>query len=238
MKKGSRLDKISRRHYEKNILFILIAIIIILVVFFVYGVPLLIKYSVFIGGIKNSDDKYTSKTNSSYIAPPVLDPLPSATNKEKITVSGSAQPKQTIKLYINGKYVDKVTVNENGSFSFENALLDEGDNNISAKSLNLSRESDYSQNVSIKYIDKLPSLDINKPNDQQIISQGDSHISVEGKTDPDALVSINDYQTIVDNDGNFSYLLNLQKGENKIKVVATDEAGNKTIKELSVTLNQ
>ncbi len=238
MKKNSRLEKISRKHYEKNILFIFIGIVIVLIIFFLYGIPFLINFSIFIGSVKNSDDKYTVKNDSQYIAPPVLDPLPNATNKERITISGSAIPKQTIKLYINGKYADKAIVDNDRTFVFKNVLLEEGDNNIMSKSIDLSKESDYSQNIHIAYKNKPPDLEIIKPYDQQIISEGGNHISVEGKTNADALVTVNNYQTIVDNSGKFSYLLNLQKGDNKIKVTATDEAGNQTSKELSVTLNQ
>ena len=49
---------------------------------------------------------------------------------------------------------------------------------------------------------------------------------------------MNEFWAIVDAGGNFSYTLPLQNGENTIKVVATDEAGNKTEYEVKVTYSE
>ena len=64
------------------------------------------------------------------------------------------------------------------------------------------------------------------------------NISVSGATDPGDSVSVNDRLAIVDKDGNFSYSLDLNSGDNKIKVVSSDPAGNQTTKELTVKYQQ
>ena len=48
MSKQSRLEQISKRRFERNILFILLGIIILVVVAFFYAIPLLINFSLYI----------------------------------------------------------------------------------------------------------------------------------------------------------------------------------------------
>jgi hypothetical protein len=57
--------------------------------------------------------------------------------------------------------------------------------------------------------------------------QGD--VSVEGRTDPDCFLVINDYSVEVKSDGKFYWSAVLVKeGTNLIRIVATDRAGNST----------
>jgi hypothetical protein len=238
MSKQSRLEEISRKRSVRNTIFILMGIIILIVVFFFYGIPLLINFSLFIERLGGGNDPSTT-VNALYIAPPVFDPLQDATNSAQITVSGSALPNQTVKIYVNGKYISQSTVGDNKNFIFNNVTLDPGDNTIKAKSVSdQDKESSYSQDIHISFINKAPDLEINSPQNNQAISSGDAQIKVEGKTNPGVRVTINGYWAIVDNQANFSYLLRLQKGENKIKAVASDDAGNQTSKEITVSLNQ
>lgn len=55
-----------------------------------------------------------------------------------------------------------------------------------------------------------------------------SPIIIQGETESDAVVSVNKKQTPVNPDGTFSAVIELQKGENKIEVTATDKAENKS----------
>jgi len=236
MTKQSRLEEISRKRSLRNTIVILAGIICLIVLFFFYGVPMLINLSLLVEKLRGDGDIEVSSNTSSYIAPPVLDLLKDATNSAKTNISGYALPNQVIRLYVNGKYIDKTTVNNNNNFVFRNIILKEGDNNIKAKAIYSDKESDYSQNIQIIYQNKNPDLEISSPRDNQIISNGDAQVKVEGKTDPSVRITVNDYWAITESDGNFSYLLHLQKGENKIKVIAIDNAGNKSEKEIKVRL--
>lgn len=236
MSKQSRLEEIAKRRSERNIIIILAGIIVLVAVFFFYGIPLLINFSLLVEKMRGNKDTEVVVNASSYIAPPVLDALRDATNSAQINVSGSALQSEVIKLYVNGKYLDQVKAGRDKSFIFNYVSLDVGANDIKAKAVILDKESDYSENMHIVYINKEPNLEINSPQDNQSISNGDGQVKVEGKTDPSVRVTVNDYWAIVETDGNFSYLLRLQKGDNTIKVVATDDAGNKTEKEIKVKL--
>ena len=238
MTKQSRLEQISKRRFERNILLILLGIIVLVVVAFFYAIPLLINFSLYILNSRNSNDSGISTNSPLYIPPPILNPLPDATNNSSITVSGSAMPKQKIILFLNDKNTQEVTVGDDKNFVFKNISLNQGDNDIKAKSVNPdNKESDYSSDSHILFNNKPPDLQLNSPQDNQSFS-GNNQIKVEGKSDSGARVTVNGYWAIVDNSGNFSYLLNLQKGDNKIKVIASDDAGNQATKEITVTLNQ
>lgn len=236
MRKLSRLEEISRRRSLHKTILILTGIVALIAFFFFYSVPILINLSLLAGKLRGDKDADLPVNASSYIAPPILDAVNDATNSAQITISGSALPKEVIQLFVNGKYIDKATVNDNKTFIFRNVVLEEGENDIKAKSIISDRESAYSQNVRIVYRNKAPNLEISSPQDNQTISNGDGQVKVEGKTDPSVRVTVNDYWAIVESDGTFSYLLRLQKGDNNIKVDATDDAGNKTEKQIKVKL--
>lgn len=239
MKTPSRRDEISKRRYERNIVIIFLGIVVILVIFFFYGVPLLINFSLLVGNLRGGSDTNNTVNESSYLVPPILNPIQDATNSARIAISGTAISGQTVKLYLNGKYIDQTEVNNKNNFKIDNILLDEDNNDIKATVVGPdNKESDYSQDLHIIYKNKPPDLEVNFPHDKQTFSSGDNQIKVEGKTNEDVRITVNNYWAIVDNKGNFSYLLNLQKGENKINVTAVDAAGNQTSSEMTVTLNQ
>jgi outer membrane lipopolysaccharide assembly protein LptE/RlpB len=49
---------------------------------------------------------------------------------------------------------------------------------------------------------------------------------------------VNGFWAVVDDNNNFSYTLPLQSGDNQIKIVAIDQAGNKAEKDLKVNFSQ
>ncbi len=61
---------------------------------------------------------------------------------------------------------------------------------------------------------------------------------VKGKTEPDAKVLINGKEITVKEDGSFSVEIVLEKGENKIEIIARDTAGNETKIERVVILKE
>jgi hypothetical protein len=95
--------------------------------------------------------------------------------------------------------------------------------------------SGFSESRSISYLKSLPKLEISTPADGASFSKADSEINVSGNTDAENTVRVNDFIAIVDGAGNFSYLLKLSEGDNKIKITATNPAGSNTSKELTVS---
>jgi hypothetical protein len=73
-------------------------------------------------------------------------------------------------------------------------------------------------------------LSVTEPQDETTVFTSD--IAVKGRTDADAVVSVNEAVVDVDADGGFSTTVTLEEGPNLIEVQASDFEGN----EGSVTL--
>ncbi len=237
MHTNSRLSR-NQENRSKHMLYVTIAGIVLILLFFLkFGVPLLINFALFVGG-KGQPGQIQPDSNITYVAAPVLNPTFTATNSAQISISGIASNNEIIDLYVNGnKTVSKETKSD-GSFKFDNVSLQTGDNEIKAKAVVNKKESDFSEAVTITYKNTPVSLTVDNPHDGDSFSKDQNSVVVSGKTDPDAKVTVNDFWAIVDSSGNYSYDLHLNNGDNPIKVIATDPAGNKTENDLKVTYSQ
>lgn len=229
----SRLSRKLEKQTIKNLVLSILGIIIVLIVLFKFGIPLLVNLSLFISGTKNQEP--TSHNTTVFIAPPILNSEYDATNSAQIKISGSASPNQVIDLYINGNLVDKTETKDDSSFSFETILIP-GENIIRAKATTSDgQESNLSESLTITFKGDAPSLEIKSPPDGQVFSKDQNSVEIKGTTDPYVRITINNFWAIIDENNNFSYTLGLKDGENEIKIVAQDQAGNKTEKTIKVT---
>lgn len=235
--KKTRLSRRAIHESKKKLIYSLIGIVVVLFLLFKFGIPLLIRFSLFISNGRNGSDTTQTVDQPTFIAPPSLNPYATATNSAQIAISGNGDTKQQIKLYVNNQVVDSQSTDSKGNFSFNNVTLSNGSNTIQAKADINGKESDFSNTVSVSYLNKAPSLQVNSPSDGQSFAK-DPSLTVNGKTDPSATVTVNDFQAIVDDSGNFSYTMQMQNGDNQLKVIASDAAGNKTEKDLKVTYSQ
>lgn len=160
---------------------------------------------------------------------PNLDPLPLRTNQpEEIEVKGWAQSGAEVKVFVNGAEVGQVLVDNSGRFSYGDFVIEEGENTIYALTVENGRESKASEIQTVVYDKTKPELEVT-------VGETDAEkaeVQISGQTEGSAIVTVNNHRAIVDLNGNFSYTVtNLQEGENIIKVVATDEAGNEAVVE-------
>ncbi len=233
--KRSRLSRKIEKQTKRGILLGLLGIIIVLVMLMKFGIPLLVKFSLLIS--ESTAPKQQQLPNETvFIAPPILNPLPNnATNSANVILSGLSSPEANIEVFINSNSFGKTKTTKNGDFSFEIALKP-GKNVIKAVvNSKDNKQSGFSTPITIVYRNAPPSLNIVSPSDGQSFSKDQDTIQVSGSTDFDVKVTVNDFWAILDENGNFSYNLILKPGDNQIKVVATDQAGNKKEKEIKVT---
>jgi len=235
MRRNSRVEQVNKKRYERNIFLALAGIIIVFLIFFFFGVPILVNLSLFAENLQNKDyEQILDKKDINYVAPPIINPLPIMTNQSKIDLSGSALPDQKVILFLNGEEYGERTIDEDSKFSFKKIPLKEGANKIRAKTVDKNKhESEFSNVVTVTLKKEPPKLDIEQPVDNQVF-KSKNKITIKGKTDPGSRITINDFWAIVDSQGNFSYQLNIKDGENKIVITAIDEASNKEQKELTV----
>jgi bacillopeptidase F len=218
----------------------IIGILIILFLLFRFGIDALVNFSLFISGNKNQAT--TQNGNQiNYVATPILNPLPQATNSAQIVISGRSSKGYQVLLYVNSSNVDQVNADENGNFVFSENLTS-GDNQIKAKAETNNKQSDFSDTIDVTLKNSPPTLDVSSPSDGQGFNKNQVNtgntINVTGKTDAGVSVTVNGFWAVVDDGNNFSYTLPLQNGDNQIKIVAVDQAGNKAEKDLKVNFSQ
>lgn len=233
----SRLSKNYEKKSKKTLYLSVLGIIIVLVLLFRFGLDILVGFTTLISGSKGSQ---TTQTNNqiNYIAAPILNPLVSATNSAQIVITGKALKDQLVNLYINDQGIDQAKADKDGGFSF-NETLKNGDNQIKTRAQAADgKKSDYSDAFNVAFKNSPPTLDVSTPNDGQSFKKDQNTAKITGKTDAGVSVTVNGFWAVVDDSNNYSYALSLQNGDNQIKIVATDQAGNKTEKDLKVTYSQ
>jgi len=234
----SRLKNNIKRKAIHNILLVVGGFIVIVVLLVIFGTKLLVGFSLFLEQSQGNNDGNSTgdQQGDTYIAPPTLNPAVNATNSAQITVSGYAQKNQSVSLYVNNQLVDKTSVDDNNNFHFSSVSLQAGQNTIQAKAeADNNKTSGFSNGITISYIKNPPSLSIDQPQDGQGFSKSSSPtVGIQGQTNTGANVTVNGSWAIVDDQGKYNYLYTLKDGDNDIKVVATDQAGNQTTKEIHI----
>lgn len=237
MRTRSRLSRRSEQSTKQNIIFKIAACIVIIFLVIKYGLPFLAQISLFVSGIKSRPEPVSNNSSINFVSPPVLDPLPQATNSASIIVSGIATTADSISISVNGDLVDTQKINSDGTFKFENIQIKKGENTVSVKSKTKEKKESEPANLTISLKDIAPTLSIDTPSDNQTFSKDQNTTQVAGKTDPGVKVTVNGFWAIVEENGKFSYTLSLKSGDNKITVSAVDDAGNKTQLQRTVKFN-
>ncbi len=232
----SRLTKRTEKNTKKSIFFSVLGIVVILFLIFKFGLGLLVNFSLLISNSKGTTTGSDQNTIS-FISPPTLNPTFSATNSAQVTITGIADKGRDVYLYINNLQTDQTTADDKGNFKFSETL-NKGINQITAKEIYNGKESNFSNPISITYLNSLPKLDVSNPTDGEKFQKDQNTVLVSGSTDPGVSVTVNGFWAVIDDNNNFSYNLPLQNGDNQIKIVATDQAGNRTEKDLTVNYSQ
>jgi hypothetical protein len=222
----------------KRIGLVTLLIVGLLVGGYFLGVPIIAQLG---GGNANPASSNTPLGTTDNIPPasPKLDSLPDATRVRTLTVSGSAESGATVIVTINGQDEEPTLADKDGLFKHV-ASLAGGNNTISATATDKAgNKSRASKSLAVLYDATPPKMTITHPS-QEINSVTTPSIVIQGKTEPDAQVTVNDRQAIIQADGTFSASLNLSPGNNVITIVATDKAGNtaKTTRTITSTYGQ
>lgn len=237
MPRRSRLNKSIQKKSRNTFFFSIIGIIVVLFLFFRYGIPFLSDASFLFGKVTNVPENTDQETEESVFVPvPRLDPLPSATNEKEIIVEGQTLSGLEIEIYLNGELKNTINADENGFFEDEIDLT-EGDNILRVRAKKGKSTGEYTRSKTITFINEGPDLEVEFPATGAEI-KNQNPIEVKGTTDPGSTVKVNDFQAIIKSDGRWNYFLTLRDGQNEIKIMATDQAGNETEKVISVQYSQ
>lgn len=226
----SRYARRVARKSRANFLVTLIIIVFLGYASLQWILPNLVGGIGFVKGlIKPSAKTSQNLTADVTLAPPVLNIPYEATNTAQIDIGGYGNPHSKVSLYLDDDKVDTTQVQDDGTFVVKNVSLKLGTNNIYGKSEgDNNKESFPSKTIQLIFDNEKPSLDISSPSDGQTVQGGDKKITINGKTEPEAQVMINNNRVVLDKDGNFSSTQDLNDGDNNFTIRATDKAGNYT----------
>ena len=230
--KRSRIERKNEEQITKKTIFLGILTIFVFISVLIFGLPLLIKFSVFLGESKSKKDTQTEN-----IVPPLAPRFTvpfDATNSATLNINGFAEPKTTVELFKNDVSLNKIEVSDSCDFSFENVALDEGGNDFSAVAIKGDTTSSEKSKILIISYDKTnPELTLTNPSETSLTVDS-ADFDVVGKTEAGVSVSINGRIASVDDNGNFKLKIQLNSGNNDIEIIVTDAAGNKTTKKIAI----
>lgn len=223
----------ERKNTRNAIFFIILTIGAFALLYFV-GIPAFGKLSTLVSSLKGNNKKIGS-SDITPPPPPKFKYFPEHTNQQTITLSGNTEPGATVKLTFD-ENPQETLADGAGEFSF-NVTLQNGNNTFSATATDQSgNQSQKSDNYQVFFDNKAPDLEIVSPNDgASFFGSTQRQVTIEGKTESEAQITINDRIISVDDFGGFQYTTTLNEGGNTFNVKATDLAGNTT--EKSITLN-
>ncbi|MCC6711310.1 MAG: hypothetical protein IT416_03080 [Candidatus Pacebacteria bacterium] len=159
---------------------------------------------------------------------PVVLPLPESTKEDQLLVEGYAEAKTKVIILNNSEKVGEVTVDDEGAFEYELILVN-GDNSLSFYGIDeAENESTVTTPFTIVQDKEAPTLELeNLTNGQEILSKSNQNYVIKGKTEPRAKLSVNERSIYVNADGGFQSNYFLAEGDNELKFVMEDRAGNK-----------
>ena len=204
-----------------------------LVLLFFFGLPLVVKFAAFLTDIRKGSIPI-EKTDTTPPAPPQLKNLPEATNETSLAVEGTSESGATVLIYVNEDKTELVA-DDSGIFT-TNISLDDGENVIYAFARDKAgNEGQKTKEYNVIFDNVEPILEITSPADGASFSGSKNQkVKIEGKTESDANLVINERFVTVRDDGTFSFEVTLSEGDNTFNVKASDKAGNATEKNLTL----
>lgn len=164
---------------------------------------------------------------------PIISALPDATNSARIVIEGYTEAAASVELLLNDQ-VDKINVaDQTGSFVFETSLIS-GQNRVQIRAKDSKGNESMSQVTLVSYDNKPIELTVSTPKDgSEYFGKINQVIDIKGEVDKaGSQVLINNSFVQVDRSGAFIHRFMLSGGENMIKIVASDKAGNTAEKTL------
>ena len=221
------VSRLVKREKQKLIKQTWIAVILstgLLVIFILFGIPNAARIIALIAG-----SNPTSGLSDS-IPPlvPVLQIAQRHTNQAEFTIRGIAEAKSQVIIVRNELELDSVTVGDDGIFE-SSIELEEGENSISAYSVDGANNQSQPSKTEVVTLDtKIPELTFGEGISAEVSAVGKDkqYFTITGQTKPGAKVTINERFLFAKADGSFSYRYRLSEGDNQIKIIAEDKAGN------------
>lgn len=166
---------------------------------------------------------------------PALQEATSITNGDKISIKGNANEYDNVFIYVNDEKVGDVKVDDEGKYSFEYTLEDEGEYTVAVAGV----KGFPNRNISPKSDSMISIIDRSAPSQDRVTlkygeeTNKDTFILV-GTTEPNAAVQIKrgteSFDGLADKNGSFRIEgISLDEGKNVFSVYIKDVAGNQVL---------
>lgn len=229
--KRSRLEKKTEDEITKKTIFLGLTTIVVLILMVVFGLPMLIKFSILLGETKK--DNVVQEKVLPPLAPRLIVPF-EATNSSRINIKGLAEKNVTVELLKNDVSIGKVATNDAGEFSFNDIFLDLGESVFTAiANSEQGGSSEPSKESKVLFNDKPPVLTMINPVEESV-KVDSSDYEVVGQSTKGVSVSVNGRVAFVDDTGKFKIKLQLNTGKNDAEIIVRDLAGNETKKKVTI----
>jgi hypothetical protein len=222
----------ERKNRRSIISYVFFTIVVISLLYFL-GIPILGKLTVLVSSLKGNNN--ISSSDITPPPPPKFKNFPLYSNQQNFGLYGNSESGATVKLVFNGVSQESLVDNA-GQFSF-NVTLQDGINTFAATTMDQSgNQSQKTEDYQITYDKKVPDLEISSPSDNSnFFGSNQRQITIQGTTETESAVTVNDRIISVDESGFFQYTTTLNEGVNTFNIKSSDRAGNTT--EKSLTLN-
>lgn len=230
----SRLERVRNRKAGKQGLTYLVVTIVLILITIFWGLPAIARLT---GLMIKTDSTIKLGEVELRPTPPIFSDIPEATFSGKTRIAGFAQPGLDVILFINEAEYDRKLVSESGTFTFDDVMLVEGDNEAYAYSATLKdMRSERSKNYKIMVDLTKPVVTINAPKDGGVFrGQSQRITTINGSvSELGSKVFIGDRMAIVSPDNKFSLTYQLVEGDQDMQIKAIDKAGNENMSSLKL----
>lgn len=236
--KRSRLSRFSEKQNKNQAFKFGLGIVAVITVLLIFGPTIINLFGNVIYSIRGNESDSNSKLiGKEILQPPVLIGVPEATQSSKISFNGTVnENKGIVEIYVNDDLSQEISIEDN-KFEASSISLQKGKNLIKSRWIIDNETSPFTEEYEVNFLADKPKLEVSFPQDGATYTKADKNITVQGTTDPDNSVSVNSFRAIVESDGSFNYLLQLNDGENTLLVEAQNPAGVTTQKQIKVTYN-
>jgi len=222
----SRLKRFEERRAIRSTILYMGLSLGIIILLFTFGIPIISRLAILVGNVTRTNLEYNQ--DSPPPPPPNINKPNAFTNEEKLKITGNTRQGYTVSIFFNDEK-NEVLANASGEFT---AIFDlsNGQNTIYAKVTDPKGQDSTQTEKFVVTLDKEPpKLEIITPeNGKSFFGAAQKQTQIEGQSELNSHIIINDKIAIVRNDGKFNFPVSLENGENIFKIIATDEAGNKT----------
>lgn len=232
--KRSRLERKSEEQITKKTFLLGLLTVVVFILVIAFGLPLLIRFSVFLGEAKIKKEGNVSEKVLPPLPPRIVLPY-DATNSATINVPGFAEANINVELFKNGSSIGKTQVSDKGDFSFSDVALNEGVNTFTAMSTSeKGGNSEVSKPLTVNFDNKAPEFTMINPSGDSVKVET-AEFEISGQSEKGVSVLVNNQVAMVDDTGLFKIKIQLNSGKNDIEIVVRDSAENETKITVSVT---